>query len=95
MKKLFVPMALVLSCIAFGAQAADCDAKAAEKKLAGAAKTSFVKKCEKDSAAASAGAMCEKSAADKKLAGAAKTSHIKKCMEDAKPAAKAAEAPKK
>jgi hypothetical protein len=83
MKKLFVPMALVLSCIAFGAQAADCDAKAAEKKLAGAAKTSFVKKCEKDSAAASAGAMCEKSAADKKLAGAAKTSHIKKCTADA------------
>lgn len=90
MKKLFVPMALVLSCIAFGAQAASCDDKAAEKKLSGAAKTSFVKKCEKDAAAASAGAMCEKSAADKKLSGAAKTSHIKKCTADAaKPMAEA------
>ena len=28
----------------------DCEAKAAEKKLAGAAKNSFVKKCEKDAA---------------------------------------------
>lgn len=28
-----------------------CDAKAAEKKLNGAAKNSFVKKCEKDAAA--------------------------------------------
>ncbi len=69
---------------AFAANA-DCDAKAAEKKLAGAAKTSFVKKCEKDAAggAAAASPACEKSAADKKLAGAAKTSHIKKCMADA------------
>ena len=69
---------------AFAANA-DCEAKAGEKKLAGAAKTSFVKKCEKDSAAAPAAASpaCEKSAADKKLAGAAKTSHMKKCMADA------------
>ena len=73
---------------------AACEATAAEKKLAGAAKTSFMKKCEAD-AGGGASAACEKSAADKKLAGAAKTSHIKKCMEDAKPAAKAAEAPKK
>ena len=72
-----------------------CEAQAAEKKLAGAAKTSFMKKCEADAAGGGASAACEKSAADKKLAGAAKTSHIKKCMEDAKPAAKAAEAPKK
>lgn len=28
--------------------AASCEAKAAEKRLAGAAKSSFVKKCEKD-----------------------------------------------
>lgn len=37
-----------------GGNAADagCEAKAAEKKLAGAAKTSFVKKCESDAAAA-------------------------------------------
>ena len=59
-----------------------CEMKAEEKKLAGAAKTSFMKKCEKDSAGASANMACEKSAADKKLAGAAKTSHIKKCEAD-------------
>jgi hypothetical protein len=67
---------------AFAANA-DCEAKATEKKLAGAAKTSFVKKCEKDAGNATASPACEKSAADKKLAGAAKTSHIKKCMADA------------
>ncbi len=69
---------------AFAADAS-CEAKATEKKLAGAAKTSFVKKCEADSAPAAA---CEKSATDKKLAGAAKTSHIKKCMADAEAATK-------
>ena len=69
----------------------DCAAKAAEKKLAGAAKTSFIKKCEKDAgtgAAAAASPACEKSAADKKLAGAAKKSHLKKCMADEAAAAK-------
>ncbi len=66
--------------------AGDCEKKAEEKKLAGAAKTSFVKKCEKDAAggAMAASPACEKSAADKKLAGAAKTSHLKKCMADEK-----------
>ncbi len=76
---------LALACAAtpvWANAAADCEAKAAEKKLAGAAKTSFVKKCVKDSGGDIA-AMCEKSAADKKLAGAAKTSHIKKCTADA------------
>lgn len=73
---------------------AECDAKAAEKKLAGAAKTSFLKKCEKDAAggvpaAPAAPAACEKSAADKKLHGAAAKAHIKKCTADA-----AASAPK-
>ena len=62
---------------------AACDAQAAEKKLSGAAKTSFLKKCESDAAAAAVvSPACEKSAADKKLSGAAKTSHIKKCMAD-------------
>ena len=64
-----------------------CDAQATEKKLAGAAKTSFVKKCEKDAAAA-ATKTCETQAADKKLAGAAKTSFVKKCVTDATAAAK-------
>ena len=62
-----------------------CDAQAAEKKLAGAAKTSFLKKCEADSGGMAGSAACEKSASDKKLAGAAKTSHIKKCMADGGP----------
>jgi hypothetical protein len=64
----------------------DCDKMAADKKLAGAAKDSFVKKCKADAAggtAAAGSAACEKSAADKNLAGAAKNSHIKKCMADA------------
>jgi hypothetical protein len=57
-----------------------CEAQAADKKLAGAAKTSFMKKCEADSA--SPASACEKTAADKKLAGAAKTSFMKKCVAD-------------
>lgn len=43
----------LLSNLAHAGNAA-CEAKAAEKKLAGAAKNSFVKKCEKDAAAAPA-----------------------------------------
>ena len=90
MKKSLITLAVAaLSLFAGSALAAgaDCEAKATEKKLAGAAKTSFVKKCEKDgdAAAAAASPACEKSAADKKLAGAAKTSHIKKCMADGAP----------
>jgi hypothetical protein len=53
-------------------------AQATEKKLAGAAKTSFLKKCDADATAA-----CDTQAADKKLAGAAKTSFTKKCVKDA------------
>ena len=56
-----------------------CEAKAAEKKLNGAAKTSFVKKCAKDAAIAACGA----TAAEKKLKGAAKNSFVKKCEKDA------------
>lgn len=65
--------------------AISCEAKAAEKKLAGAAKNSFVKKCEKDAGApaASAAQVCESKAAEKKLAGAAKNSFVKKCEKDA------------
>lgn len=68
------------STLSLGALAAEpsCSAVAAEKKLAGAAKTSFMKKCEAD-----AQTRCDQSAADKKLAGAAKTSHVKKCVAEA------------
>ncbi|WP_342364296.1 PsiF family protein [Terrarubrum flagellatum] len=61
------------------ASAADtCKASATEKKLAGAALTSFMKKCESDAAKT-----CDTSAAEKKLNGAAKTSFTKKCVTDA------------
>jgi hypothetical protein len=53
------------------AQGATCAAQVAEKKLAGAAKTSFAKSC------------CDKQAAEKKLSGAAKTSFTDKCVKDA------------
>jgi len=80
-------MSMGLSSVAHAAGAeADCAAKSAEKKLAGAAKASFEKKCVADAGGAPSAA-CAKSAADKKLAGAAKTSHIKKCMADEKTAA--------
>ena len=51
-----------------------CSTQATDKKLAGAAKTSFMKKCVTDS--------CNGQAADKKLAGAAKTSFTTKCVKD-------------
>ena len=64
----------------------DCEKQAADKKLHGAAKNSFVKKCSGSGAAAAngAGAACEKQAGEKKLHGAAKNSFVKKCTADAK-----------
>ena len=62
------------------------------KPLAGAAKASFVKKCEKE-AGGDAGAACAAKAMDKNgkpLAGAAKTAFVKKCEKDAGAAAPAA-----
>ena len=74
-------------CTAAVAANPTCDAQAAEKKLAGAAKTSFLKKCEKDATDAATKA-CSTQAADKKLAGAAKNSFVKKCVTDATSATK-------
>lgn len=59
-----------------------CMAAAKEKKLAGAAQNSFVKKCETD-----AKAKCEIAANEKKLAGAAKNSNVKKCVRETGPSA--------
>lgn len=74
---------LLISFAAMSVQAADdCAMRAAEKKLAGAAKNSFMKKCEADAGAAGASA-CEATAKEKKLAGAAKNSFMKKCVADA------------
>lgn len=87
-KFILVVMAGLFATSAYAADAA-CEAKAAEKKLAGAAKTSFIKKCEAD---AKAPKSCEVQAADKKLAGAAKASFLKKCEADAKGAAAPAKA---
>ncbi|MBK9136908.1 MAG: hypothetical protein IPM15_21780 [Betaproteobacteria bacterium] len=94
MTKLLTACFLALGLMAGQAYAANpaCEKSADDKKLAGAARTSHIKKCEADMGAGG-NAACEKSASDKKLAGAARTSHIKKCMEDAgKPAAAAAPA---
>ena len=71
-------VAALLPAPAMAQSAATCKATSAEKKLAGAAQTSFMKKCQSD-----AQASCDKQAADKKLAGAAKTSFTKKCVSDA------------
>ena len=57
----------------------DCAAQASEKKLAGAALNSFMKKCTRDAAAAG----CSVAAEEKKLKGAAKASFTKKCVKDA------------
>jgi len=105
MKKLMTLLAMGLALSLGAAHAADtdaaaaCAAKSAEKKLAGAAKASFEKKCIADAggapAAMAASPACEKSAADKKLAGAAKSSHMKKCMADEKAGAKPAASDKK
>ena len=88
MKILLVAAAMTLfaSTAAFAANPS-CDAQAAEKKLAGAAKSSFIKKCEKDATEA-ATAACTDQATEKKLAGAAKSSFMKKCVKDATTAAK-------
>lgn len=59
--------------LAFAADS--CSTQAMDKKLAGAAKTSFMKKCAKDS--------CEMQANEKKLHGAAMTSFTTKCEKDA------------
>ncbi len=80
---LIAALVATVTLLAGQAHAADaCADKAAEKKLAGAAKTSFMKKCERDMAPP-ADAACTTAATEKKLAGAAKTSFVKKCEKDA------------
>ena len=85
MKKLITVMALALAGLSSTAYAADsgCAAKAGEKKLAGAAKNSFMKKCEREAGGGAAQSACDAKAAEKKLAGAAKNSFVKKCVKDA------------
>ena len=61
-----------------GVSAMTCKDDTSAKKLAGAAATSHMKKCETE-----ATAKCKAELQCKKLAGAAKTSHMKKCVSDA------------
>jgi hypothetical protein len=77
MKRIILATTLVM--FAFGGALAQeaCDAQAVSKDgkpLAGAAKSSFVKKCKKDSCATKA-----VGSNGKPLAGAAKSSFMKKC----------------
>ena len=73
-----IVLVIALPMSAMAAEGASCTASATDKKLAGAAKTSFMKKCEKDASAA-----CDAAAVEKKIFGAAKTSFTKKCVKDA------------
>ncbi|MDE2342583.1 MAG: hypothetical protein KGL63_04190 [Betaproteobacteria bacterium] len=85
--------ALVLTQTAHAAppspSAGGCEARAVDKNgkpLAGAAKASFLKKCEKESKTADAKSGCEAKAIGKNgkpLAGAAKNSFMKKCLKEA------------
>ena len=75
MKRLLTLLVLVGCTGAVMAEGATCAATASEKKLAGAAKSSFMKKCQREA--------CEAQAIDKNgkpLAGAAKNSFVKKCQ---------------
>ncbi|MBS0374326.1 MAG: hypothetical protein JSR73_07070 [Proteobacteria bacterium] len=85
MKSLLIAILLASAGVSFAASAAEsgCEAKATDKHLAGAAKTSFMKKCEREAKVASAKEQCEAQADEKKLHGAAKTSFTKKCVKDA------------
>jgi len=81
MKRIF--LAAIITAFAIGSAAAQesCDTKAVGKDgkpLAGAAKTSFMKKCMADICATKA-----VSSDGKPLAGAAKTSFMKKCEKGA------------
>jgi len=87
MKSFLVAMAITLFASTGAAANPSCEAQAAEKKLAGAAKSSFIKKCDKDATEAATTA-CTTQATEKKLAGAAKSSFMKKCVKDATTAAK-------
>ncbi len=77
MLRIVVLASLVLGTATAALADGTCKTTASDKKLAGAAMTSFMKKCQTD-----AGKSCDDQAAAKKLAGAAKTSFTKKCVTD-------------
>ena len=73
-----ITLALALLVALSGSAFATCVSEADGKKLAGAARTSFLGKCERDATAS-----CDTQAAERKLHGAAKTSFTGKCVKDA------------
>lgn len=94
MKKLLAATALIFaSQFAFAqtaAPAGDCEARAVSQKtgkpLAGAAKTSFMKKCKAEASPTAGPGTCAEKAIGKNgkaLVGAAKDAFIKKCEKDA------------
>jgi hypothetical protein len=78
MTRMILTVTLSLYAATALAAGSSCKDQAAEKRLAGAALTSFMTKCQRD-----AQASCDASAADRKLAGAAKASFTTKCVTDA------------
>jgi len=97
MNKFAIALSLGLSLFAAGVARADdaagtCESRAVGKDgkpLAGAAKASFLKKCQKDEVAGKAAKECEPKAVSKDgkpLAGAAKSAFMKKCVREAETA---------
>ena len=60
-----------------------CDALAADKKLSGAARASFLKKCN-DDASNEMRAACDLKAGEQKLSGTANRDYVKRCIADGK-----------
>lgn len=85
MRKYLVVAALALLGATAAIASPACESAADQKKLAGAARTSFLGKCERE---ANIAQTCDAKATEKKLAGAARTSFTKKCVTDATAAAK-------
>lgn len=92
MKKLVLALLTAFIVVPVYAQSSvgGCEAKAVSKDgkpLAGAAKASFMQKCERESGTGAKAAACEAKALSKDgkpLYGAAKDASIKKCVADAK-----------
>ncbi|MBL8486927.1 MAG: hypothetical protein JNK22_07570 [Rhodocyclaceae bacterium] len=92
MKKLLTVLLASLFATTVYAQAAggSCEAQATEKKLAGAAKNSFMKKCEREAKAAEGKTAktaqqekmktCNKEAGEKKLAGKERKAFMSDCL---------------
>lgn len=59
----------------------ECTRLADEKRLVGAAKSSYLRKCEADADGGVLGS-CQRAAESKKLAGATRNGHIKRCLAD-------------